>query len=102
MGSGRKSDVVAAAADFIIIHFNNTDIVDVPDRVNALKHFNKPILCNEDTKVKARGAQVASLCVEHGCSWGLMHSEVNQSQPFEFNGAPDDPIVYERLKELTQ
>ena len=101
MGSGRKSDAVAQAVDFIIIHFNNTDMADVPDRIEAMKRFGKPVLCNEDTKVGRRGAEVASLCVEHDCSWGLMHNPINQTWPFVFNGADDDPIVYARLKELT-
>ena len=81
MGSGRKDERIASVADFIIIHFNNTDIEDVPDRINALKHYDKPILCNEDTKIRARGAQVASLCIEHNCSWGLMRRSVNQAYP---------------------
>lgn len=102
MGSGRTHDAIAEAVDFIIIHFNNTDMADVPDRIEALRKFGKAILCNEDTKVGKRGAEVASLCVTHGCSWGLMHSAVNQYQPFGFDGAADDPIVYARLKDLTQ
>ncbi len=101
MGSGRMAEVVAEVVDFIIIHFNNTDMADVPDRIEAMKGFGKAVLCNEDTKVGKRGAEVASLCVEHGCSWGLMHSDVNQYEPFEFRGAEDDPITYDRLKALT-
>lgn len=101
MGSGRLDEHIAEAADFLIIHFNNTDITDVPERINALKHFNKPIVCNEDTKINARGAEVASLCVAHHCSWGLMRSRVNQNYPFVFSGAKDDPPTYKRLKELT-
>lgn len=101
MGSGRLGESVAEAVDFIIIHFNNTDMADVPDRIEALKHHKKPILCNEDTKVGKRGAEVASLCVEHGCSWGLMQRAVNQHHPFAFDGAADDPEVYARLRALT-
>jgi len=101
MGSGRLGESVAEACDFVIIHFNNTDMADVPERIAALKHLGKPIMCNEDTKVGNRGAEVASLCVENGCSWGLMHMKVNQHDPFAFDGAADDPAVYGRLKELT-
>ena len=101
MGSGRLDERIADVADFLIIHFNNTDMADVPERINALKHLNKPIVCNEDTKVNARGAEVASLCVQHRCSWGLMHRTVNQRYPFVFEGAKDDPQTYQRLKELT-
>ena len=102
MGSGRSSEAVADVVDFIIIHFNNTEMADVPGRIEEMKQFGKAVICNEDVKVKQRGAEVASLCVEHQCSWGLMQRDVNQSEPFEFNGADDDPIVYGRLKELTR
>lgn len=101
MGSGRLDERIAQAGDFLIIHFNNTDIQDVPERIEALKHFAKPIVCNEDTKINARGAEVASLCVQHHCSWGLMRSRVNQNYPFVFEGAKDDPQTYARLKALT-
>lgn len=101
MGSGRKSQPVAEAVDFIIIHFNNTDTADVPDRIAEMKPYGKAVICNEDVKVGRRGAEVASLCVEHGCSWGLMHRTINQAYPFVFDGADDDPVVYGRLKELT-
>lgn len=101
MGSGRLHERIAETADFLIIHFNNTDIADVPERIQALQHFNKPIVCNEDTKINARGAEVASICVQNHCSWGLMRSRVNQNYPFVFEGAKDDPQTYERLKELT-
>lgn len=101
MGSGRTAERIAEVADFIIIHFNNTDIKDVPERIEALKHIGKPIVCNEDTKINARGAEVASLCVQHQCSWGLMRSRVNQSYPFVFEGKKDDLQTYKRLKELT-
>ncbi len=101
MGSGLAADAVAEAGDFIIIHFNNTDMSGVPDRIDAMRRFEKPVLCNEDTKVGKRGADAASLCVENGCSWGLMRSDVNQYEPFVFEGAADDPVVYARLKELT-
>lgn len=102
MGSGRVTDEVAGAVDFIIIHYNNTDMADIPDRVAALRRFGKPIVCNEDTKVGKRGADAASLCVDIRCSWGLMLVEVNQRYPFSFKGAKDDPEVYARLRELTQ
>jgi hypothetical protein len=102
MGSGRVEEQIAEAGDFIIIHFNTTSFDDVADRIEAQKQFGKPIVCNEDVKLRKRGAEVASLCVDHGCSWGLMHADLNQNVPFEFNGAADDPDVYTRLKELTR
>lgn len=101
MGSGRASEKIVEIADFIIIHFNNTPIEEVPDRISAFKGLSKPIVCNEDTKIHNRGAEVASLCVAQGCSWGLMRSAVNQYDPFEFSGADDDPETYVRIRELT-
>lgn len=101
MGSGRLADPIAAAADFLLIHFNTTAMADISQRVEALRRYNKPIVCNEDTKVNARGAEATTLCVRLGCSWGLMHSDVNQYWPFQFNGRADDPQTYARLKELT-
>ena len=93
MGSGRVADEIAETGDFIIIHFNNTSIEEVPDRIEALRGFAKPIVCNEDTKIHARGAEAAGHCVQLGCSWGLMTRDANQYEPFEFNGADDDPDI---------
>ena len=101
MGSGRAAAEIVEIADFIIIHFNNTPMQEVPDRVEAFRQFGKPIVCNEDTKVGAQGAEIAALCVRIGCSWGLMSDSVNQYYPFEFNGSADDPETYARLGELT-
>ena len=101
MGSGRTAAEIGAVADFIIIHFNNTPMREIPERVEAFGHYQKPIVCNEDTKIGAQGAEAASLCVEVSCSWGLMSDALNQYYPFEFNGADDDPQTYARIKELT-
>ena len=101
MGSGRAAESICEIADFIIIHFNNTPIEAVPERVEAFRRFGKPIICNEDTKIRAKGAAIVALCVQINCSWGLMSESVNQWYPFEFNGAADDPETYARIKELT-
>ncbi len=47
------------------------------------------------------GAAQRSYASTHGASWGLMANEVNQTYPFRFEGARDDPVVYAKLKELT-
>jgi hypothetical protein len=73
----------------------------IPERIAVLKRHNKPIVCNEDDKVGAEGARAAEACVAQGASWGLMLSKVNQYQPFTFNGAADDPLLYAKLKALT-
>ncbi|MGQ9506185.1 MAG: hypothetical protein ACUVQR_14890 [Thermogutta sp.] len=101
IGDGRFPEIVAEAADFILIHFNNVPVEAIPQRINALKRWGKPIVCNEDDKVGEVAARAAELCVQNGASWGLMLKEMNQYWPFEFHGAADDPIVYAKLKELT-
>ena len=70
-------------------------------RLNALKSFGKPIVCNEDARVGKTGAWAAELCVANGASWGLMAEEVNQRYPFAFGGATDDETVYAALQQLT-
>lgn len=101
MGDGRLPDEVAAASDFLLIHFNGTKPDEVPARIAALRKFGKPIVCNEDDKVGADGAKVARLCAAAGASWGFMHTAVNQYVPFRFRGSADDPAVYATLKHLT-
>lgn len=101
IGDGRFPDVVAEAADFILIHFNGVPVAAIPQRIAALKRFGKPIVCNEDDKTGVVAAQAAELSVKHDASWGLMLSQLNQYWPFEFHGAADDPIVYTKFKELT-
>lgn len=101
VGKGMTPDSVASASDFILVHYNGTRTGDIPDRISALKKFDKPIVCNEDQKVGEEGAKAAELCVANGASWGFMHRDVNQYYPFAFDGHKDDPIVYGKLKELT-
>ena len=50
LGHGRYPDKLAEAADFLLIHFNGTQLDDIPVRIAALKKFGKPIVCNEDDK----------------------------------------------------
>jgi murein DD-endopeptidase MepM/ murein hydrolase activator NlpD len=101
LGNGRLPDGVARASDFLLIHFNNTRVEDIPARIEALRRFNKPIVCNEDEKVGEQGARAAELSVANGASWGLMLVEVNQHLPFTFQGAADDPQVYTAIERLT-
>lgn len=102
LGDGAAAERLAEVCDFLLIHFNNTRLDDIPQRIAALKKYRKPIFCNEDDKIGADGARAARLCVEHGASWGLMQEQVNQRFPFEFHGANDDPLVYCELKELAK
>ncbi len=101
LGHGLIPESVARASDFLLIHFNSTQLGEIPHRIAALKKFGKPIICNEDDKPGAPGAEAARLCVVNGASWGLMLQTLNQHFPFTFGGATDDPVVYRTLKELT-
>ena len=101
VGDGRLDDEVARASDFLLIHFNNTPVEQIPACIKALRKHAKPIVCNEDDKTGAEAARAAEASVANGASYGLMLSKLNQYVPFEFNGPKDDPVVYERLKELT-
>ncbi len=101
LGGGAVPDDVAAEADFLLIHFNDTPVEAIPARIAALRKFGKPIVCNEDAKTGEEGAKAAAAAVASGASWGFMANEVNQRFPFAFNGAADDPIVYAKLEELT-
>jgi len=84
-----------------LIHFNGTNLDDIPGWVKALQGFDKPIVCNEDAKTGAAGAKAAELSVARGASWGLMQEAVNQHYPFRFKGAADDDEVSAMLKKPT-
>ncbi len=101
LGKGRIDSLVAEAADFILIHFNSTPVEDIPSRIDALKKYNKAIVCNEDNKVGAEAVRALQAAVRAGCSWGYMNNDVNQYVPFEFNGTRDDPVLYDATKGLT-
>ena len=101
MGDGKLPDVVAQACDFLLIHFNDVPLEEIPSRINALKRFGKPIVCNEDDKLGEQAARAAELSVNSGASWGLMLKEHNQRFPFEFLGSGDDRAVYAKLRQLT-
>jgi len=47
-GDGKLPEAVAQASDFLLIHFNGVRVDDIPDRINRLRRFGKPIVCNED------------------------------------------------------
>ena len=101
-GDGRIHAEVAEAADFLLPHWNGTKVEQITERARELKRFGKAIVCNEDDKTK--GAAVAALeaSVAAGIGYGLMEKVVNQTFPFEFRGAEDDPKFYAALKAATQ
>ncbi len=101
LGHGRMNDLIAREADFILIHFNGTKVQDIPKRIDALKKYNKPIVCNEDDKLAQQAVEALQASVENGCSWGFMHSQLNQYEPFEFHGYDDDRQVYDKFRQVT-
>ena len=90
LGDGRLDDPVAKASDFLLIHFNDTPVDEIPARIAALKPLGKPIVCNEDDKIGEQGAKAAELSVVNGASWGLMLVDRNQHFPFTFGRVADD------------
>jgi hypothetical protein len=101
MGNGTFHESLALAGDFLLIHFNNTALEDIPTRIAELKKYGKPIVCNEDDKYNQEGAVSQALTVLNGSGWGYMGMMRNQYYPFEFKGAADDPEVYQMYKNLT-
>jgi hypothetical protein len=101
MGNGLYHNNLAENADFLLIHFNNTSLEDYQDKIDVLKKYNKPIVCNEDDKIKQEGAIALALSVLNGSSWGYMNIKVNQHMPFDFSGVEDDTAVYSMFKAVT-
>jgi uncharacterized protein YjdB len=100
-GDGAISWDVAEASDFLLIHLNTTTVADIPSRVNALKSWSKPIVCNEDERTGQLAVDAKTACVSSGCAYGLMHKAQNQLYPFHFDGAADDMVYYSALKNFT-
>ncbi|MGM0532420.1 MAG: cellulase family glycosylhydrolase [Bacteroidota bacterium] len=98
MGNGLYHEDLARTADFLLIHFNNTSLEDYQEKIDALKKYNKPIVCNEDDKIKQEGAIALALSVLNGSGWGYMNIKVNQHIPFDFSGVEDDTAVYSMFK----
>ncbi len=101
MGDGIFHDSLANAVDFITIHFNNTSIDNYEKRIETLKKYGKPIICNEDDKLREIGVNALVLSVLNGCGWGYMNSKQNQSVPFRFEGKNDDTAVYNMMRKVT-
>lgn len=100
IGNGRIDAEVAEACDFLLPHWNGTKIDDIAERVETLKQFGKPIVCNEDEREGLRAVIALRATVKEGCAYGLMLQKHNQHFPFEFHGPADDPEYYADLKKL--
>jgi CubicO group peptidase (beta-lactamase class C family) len=100
-GDGKIHPEVAEAADFLLPHWNGTPVAQIPARLNELKRFGKPIVCNEDDKMGSMAVAAMRASITAGASYGLMLLKHNQTFPFHFDGATDDPVFYAELRKLT-
>jgi len=100
-GDGKVHTDVAAASDFLLPHWNGTKVEQIPERIAALKPFGKSIVCNEDDRTDTAAVAALRASVANGASYGLMLKEHNQTFPFDFDGAADDPVFYAELCRLT-
>lgn len=101
VGDGHAAREVAEVADFLLVHWNGTKISDIAERIDALRKFGKPIVCNEDNRTGPEAVEVMKDAVNHGAGYGLMLEAHNQHFPFHFDGRADDPVYYDALKLLT-
>ncbi len=69
MGDGRFHEDLARAADFLLIHFNTTSLDLYESRIEDVKKYGKPIVCNEDDKLGHEGAAAQAIAVKNGSSW---------------------------------
>lgn len=99
-GSGTIDSAVAQACDFLTPHWNGIKVSEIAQRLENLKGFNKPIVCNEDDKTGELAVASMRATVEHGAGYGLMLKDHNQTFPFHFDGADDDRVFYSALSQL--
>jgi CubicO group peptidase (beta-lactamase class C family) len=100
-GDGKVHPEVAEACDFLTPHWNGTRVEDIPARVQELRRYGKPIVCNEDDKLGEHAVAAMRATVDNGAAYGLMLKDRNQTFPFRFDGAADDPVFYAALKAIT-
>ena len=99
-GNGSIDPAVADACDFLTPHWNGTKVDEIGQRIAKLKRFRKPIVCNEDDKTGSMALAALHADDENGAGYGLMLKDHNQSFPFHFDGAADDPVYYSALSRL--
>jgi hypothetical protein len=99
-GDGVLAKEIIAASSVLVIHLNGVNPSGYAKKINALKSYNKPIICNEDPKAGSTGATAASSAVSAGAGWGYLHRS-NQDYPFVFKGPAEASTVYSRFKALT-
>jgi hypothetical protein len=98
-GDGILAKEIIDASSVLVIHLNGVNPSGYAKKINALKSYNKPIVCNEDPKAGSTGATAASSAVNAGAGWGYLH-RANQDYPFVFKGPTEASAVYNRIKSL--
>ena len=101
LGHGSLPDETATAADFLLLHFNDTPEDAIPARLKSAQRHGKAIVVSEDDKTGKAGARALHSCLDHGASWGFLHKSQNQFHPWEFRGPEDDPDVYAAFASLS-
>jgi hypothetical protein len=114
MGNARFHPMLGKAADFILLHGNETSPEDYAERVAAVAEYGKPVVFNEDWCFSddRRGIPdapaKATAAFENGASWGIMNQIRNQHWPFVFGigrpeegqNAREDRAAYETIRRL--
>ncbi len=100
-GDGKVDAEVAAECDFLTPHWNGTRVAEIPTRVELLKLYGKPIVCNEDDKTGEEAIAAMLATIKSGAGYGLMLKEHNQFFPFHFDGVADAPAYYQALRTAT-
>lgn len=100
-GDGRIAAEVAQACDFLTPHWNGTKVGEIAARLKDLNRYQKPVVCNEDDKQGRAAVAALEATVGNGAGYGLMLKDQNQTFPFRFHGAADDPVFYAALARLT-
>ena len=100
-GNGRTAHQVGNASHFILLHFDAIPAAAIGAKVPAASKYAKAIVCNSDNELGEEAANAAQIAADSLCSWGYSNLKTNQHHPFTFKGAADDPVFYNKLKELT-
>jgi hypothetical protein len=101
LGDGIIHREVAEVCDFLTPHWNGTPVDKIAERLAELARYGKPIVVNEDDKTGERAVAALEASVAGGAAYGLMLNKHNQTYPFHFDGAADDPVFYAALKRIT-
>lgn len=114
MGNARFHPMLCDAADFILLHGNETEPEDYARRIAAVAEHGKPVVFNEDWCFRddrrgvADAPVKATAAFENDASWGIMNQIRNQHWPFVFGigqpedgqNAREDRAAYETIRQL--